>query len=63
MAGVVAAAEGVGARLVVLGNIYGYGKEAPSSFDFRLASGSDKRQGGLVRTAMWEQALGSAVPV
>ena len=30
LAGVVAAAEGVGARLVVLGNIYGYGKEAPS---------------------------------
>jgi nucleoside-diphosphate-sugar epimerase len=61
MDGVVAAAESVGARLVVLGNIYGYGKEAPSPLTSAspLAPSSVK---GRVRTAMWEQALGSAVP-
>jgi nucleoside-diphosphate-sugar epimerase len=61
MDGVVAAAESVGARLVVLGNIYGYGKEArsPVTSASPLAPTSVK---GRVRTAMWEQALGSAVP-
>jgi nucleoside-diphosphate-sugar epimerase len=61
MDGVVAAAESVGARLVVLGNIYGYGKEARSPLTpaAPLAPTSVK---GRVRTAMWQQALGSAVP-
>jgi nucleoside-diphosphate-sugar epimerase len=61
MDGVVAAAESVGARLVVLGNIYGYGKEArtPLTSASPLAPTSVK---GRVRTAMWEHALGSAVP-
>jgi nucleoside-diphosphate-sugar epimerase len=61
MDGVVAVAESVAARLVVLGNIYGYGKEAqpPLTSASPLAPTSGK---GRVRTAMWEQALGSAVP-
>jgi nucleoside-diphosphate-sugar epimerase len=61
MDGVVAAAESVGARLVVLGNIYGYGKEArpPLTSASPLAPTSVK---GRVRVTMWEQALGSAVP-
>jgi nucleoside-diphosphate-sugar epimerase len=61
MDGVVVAAESVGARLVVLGNIYGYGKQArsPLTSASPLAPTSIK---GRVRTAMWEQALGSAVP-
>jgi nucleoside-diphosphate-sugar epimerase len=61
MDGVVAAAESIGARLVVLGNIYGYGKAArsPLTSAASLAPTSVK---GRVRTAMWEQALGAAVP-
>lgn len=61
MTGVVAAAEAIGARLVVLGNVYGYGEGArsPLSSGSPLAPTSIK---GRVRAAMWEQALGSAVP-
>lgn len=61
MEGVVEAAERVGTRLVTLGNIYGYGKEArsPLTSAMPLAPTSIK---GRVRTAMWEQALGTGVP-
>src|SRR5882757_10824002 len=61
MDGVIAAAESVKARLVVLGNIYGYGKQAgsPLTSAAPLAPTSIK---GRVRTATWEQVLGSAVP-
>jgi nucleoside-diphosphate-sugar epimerase len=61
MSGVVAAAQSVRARLVVLGNIYGYGSAArsPLTADLPLVPSSVK---GRVRTAMWEQALGSEVP-
>jgi nucleoside-diphosphate-sugar epimerase len=61
MDGVVGAAQSVGARLVVLGNIYGYGKEArlPLTAASPLAPTSVK---GRVRTAMWEQALSSGIP-
>jgi nucleoside-diphosphate-sugar epimerase len=61
MEGVVTAAEDVGARLVVLGNIYGYGEgaESPLTSASPLAPTSVK---GRVRVAMWERALASAVP-
>lgn len=61
MEGVVAATEGIKARLVVLGNIYGYGQNAPSPLveTAPLAPTSIK---GRVRTAMWEQALNAGVP-
>jgi nucleoside-diphosphate-sugar epimerase len=61
MDGVVAAAESVGARLIVLGNIYGYGKDAPSPLTTATPMNPTSVK-GRVRTAMWEQALGSAVP-
>jgi nucleoside-diphosphate-sugar epimerase len=61
MDGVATAAERVGARLVVLGNVYGYGKGAASPLTAAapLAPTSIK---GRVRTAMWERALASNVP-
>ncbi|RCS21811.1 NAD-dependent epimerase/dehydratase family protein [Phyllobacterium salinisoli] len=61
MSGVIDAAESVGARLVVLGNIYGYGAGArsPLTPHFPLAPTSVK---GRVRTAMWQHTLGSTVP-
>lgn len=61
MAGVVTAAEGVRARLVVLGNIYGYGREAPSPLTSAMPPAPTSVK-GRVRNSMWEQALGSAVP-
>ncbi|MGV1794484.1 NAD-dependent epimerase/dehydratase family protein [Rhizobium sp. A37_96] len=61
MDGVATAAEIAGARLVVLGNVYGYGKGAASPLvpTAPLAPTSIK---GQVRTAMWERALTSNVP-
>lgn len=61
MSGVVAAAQRVGARLVVLGNVYGYGEAAPAVLvpDLPLAPTTVK---GRVRVAMWQQALQSTVP-
>jgi nucleoside-diphosphate-sugar epimerase len=61
MDGVATAAESVGARLIVLGNIYGYGKGAgsPLTAAAPLAPTSIK---GRVRTAMWERALASNIP-
>lgn len=61
MSGVVSAAENAGARLVVLGNIYGYGEGAQSPLTpaSPLAPTTVK---GRVRAEMWQQALVSAVP-
>lgn len=61
MDGTIAAAERVGARLLVAGNIYGYGAEAPSPLRDALPLAPTTVK-GRVRTAMWQQALGSAVP-
>ena len=48
-------------RLIVLGNVYGYGSEAPSPLTAAtpLAPTSVK---GRVRAAMWERALAANVP-
>lgn len=61
MEGAAAAAENVGARLVVLGNIYGYGERAQSLLTSAspLSPTSVK---GQVRVAMWERALAAKVP-
>ncbi|RAZ92834.1 oxidoreductase [Mesorhizobium hawassense] len=61
MEGVTAAAEKLQARLVVLGNVYGYGSEAqsPLTSSAPLAPTSVK---GRVRVAMWERALSAGVP-
>lgn len=59
--GVASAAESVGARLLVVGNPYGYGEHAPSQLtpDLRLKPTTVK---GRVRVAMWERALSSRAP-
>ncbi|MDX8508227.1 NAD-dependent epimerase/dehydratase family protein [Mesorhizobium captivum] len=61
MDGVAKAAEKLRARLIVLGNIYGYGGRAksPLTSTAPLAPTSVK---GRVRTAMWERALSANVP-
>ncbi|MDQ0475190.1 NAD-dependent epimerase/dehydratase family protein [Labrys wisconsinensis] len=61
MDGVVVAAERVGARLLVAGNVYGYGEGAPSPLTAAapLAPTTVK---GRVRAAMWQRARASAVP-
>jgi len=61
MDGVTRAAEIVGAKLVVLGNVYGYGANAmgPLRFDQPLDPTSRK---GTVRTIMWQRALRASVP-
>lgn len=61
MDGVTRAAEIVGAKLVVLGNVYGYGANAsgPLRADQPLDPTSRK---GAVRTIMWQRALRAAVP-
>ncbi|KAA1184896.1 NAD-dependent epimerase/dehydratase family protein [Rhizobium tropici] len=61
MDGVVRAAEIVGAKLLVLGNVYGYGANAtvPLRFDQPLDPTSRK---GTVRTIMWQRALRADVP-
>ncbi len=61
MEGVAEAAAKLKARLIVLGNVYGYGGEAPSPLTAAtpLAPTSVK---GRVRTAMWQRALAADVP-
>lgn len=61
MDGVATAAARVGARLVVLGNIYGYGESAGSPLvpSMPLAPTTVK---GRVRTRMWERARAANVP-
>jgi len=59
--GTVRAAEAVGAKLIVLGNLYGYGKntENPLRSDMPLDPSSKK---GTARTIMWQRAARSGVP-
>lgn len=59
--GCVRAAETVGAKIVVLGNLYGYGEgaESPLKPDLALNPTSNK---GTARTIMWQRAFRSSVP-
>lgn len=59
--GTVQAAEAVGAKLIVLGNLYGYGKngESPLRSDMPLDPNSKK---GTARTIMWQRAVRAGVP-
>jgi nucleoside-diphosphate-sugar epimerase len=61
MEGVTHAAESIGARIVVLGNTYGYGAVAPSQLSPDLPPRPTTVK-GRVRADMWERALSSAVP-
>lgn len=59
--GTVRAAETVGAKLIVLGNLYGYGENAhsPLRSDLSLDPTSKK---GTARTIMWQRAVRADVP-
>lgn len=61
MDGVTRAAENVGAKLIVLGNLYGYGSNPEGLLgpDQTLDPSSRK---GTVRTIMWQRALRASVP-
>lgn len=61
MDGTVEAAEDVGAKLVVLGNLYGYGESAPNPLTPGLALDPTTRK-GTVRSIMWQRAVASGVP-
>jgi nucleoside-diphosphate-sugar epimerase len=60
MEGVAGAAEKTGARLVIAGNVYGYGENAPSQLSPDLPM-SPTTVKGRVRAAMWKCALSSSV--
>ncbi|RWA73824.1 MULTISPECIES: NAD-dependent epimerase/dehydratase family protein [Mesorhizobium] len=59
--GAVQAAEAVGAKLIVLGNLYGYGEntENPLRSDLPLDPSSKK---GTARTIMWQRAARANAP-
>jgi nucleoside-diphosphate-sugar epimerase len=59
--GTVKAAESVGAKLVVLGNLYGYGENAATPVSPELPLDPKTRK-GTVRTVMWQRAAAAAVP-
>ncbi|MBB3137952.1 nucleoside-diphosphate-sugar epimerase [Rhizobium pisi] len=61
MDGVTRAAENVGTKLIVLGNLYGYGSNPEGLLrpDQPLDPSSRK---GTVRTIMWQRALRASVP-
>ena len=61
MDGTVKAAEQVGARLLVLGNVYGYGGEAVTPLTPDLEPDPTTRK-GTTRHIMWQRALRSNVP-
>ena len=61
MEGVATATEILRARLIVLGNVYGYGSEAQSPLTSAAPLAPTSIKGG-VRAAMWERALASGVP-
>ncbi len=61
MDGVTRAAEIVGAKLIVLGNLYGYGANAASPLRPAMPLDPTSRK-GTVRTIMWQRALRAAVP-
>ncbi|TPN48183.1 MULTISPECIES: NAD-dependent epimerase/dehydratase family protein [unclassified Mesorhizobium] len=59
--GTVRAAETVGAKLVVLGNLYGYGQNADSPLRSDLSLDPTSRK-GTVRTIMWQRSVRADVP-
>ncbi|MDI4235490.1 NAD(P)H-binding protein [Bradyrhizobium sp. Arg237L] len=59
--GTVKAAEETGAKIVVLGNLYGYGESATSPLS-PLAPLNPTSRKGTVRGIMWERAARSNVP-
>lgn len=61
MDGTVKAAEAVGAKVVVLGNLYAYGDAAPMPLTPRLTPDPTSRK-GTVRDIMWQRAVRSDVP-
>ncbi|TIO06154.1 NAD-dependent epimerase/dehydratase family protein [Mesorhizobium sp.] len=61
MDGVTRAAEMVNAKLIVLGNLYGYGANAKGQLRPDLPLDPTSRK-GTVRTIMWQRALGAGVP-
>ena len=61
MDGTVKAAEQVGARLLVVGNVYGYGAAAVSPLTADLEPDPTTRK-GTTRHIMWQRALRSNVP-
>ena len=61
MDGTVKAAEQVGAKLLVAGNVYGYGEGAASPLTSDLEPNPTSRK-GTVRHIMWQRALRSSVP-
>lgn len=61
MDGTVKAAEQVGARLIVLGNVYGYGERAASPLTPDLEPDPTTRK-GTARHIMWQRAVRSNIP-
>lgn len=61
MDGTVKAAEQVGAKLLVVGNVYGYGAQAVSPLTPDLEPDPTSRK-GTTRHIMWQRALRSSVP-
>ena len=61
MDGTVKAAEQVGAKLLVLGNVYGYGERAASPLVPDMEPDPTTRK-GTTRHIMWQRALRSSVP-
>lgn len=59
--GTVRAAEAVGAKLIVLGNLYGYGQNADSPLRSDMALDPTSRK-GTARTIMWQRAVRANVP-
>ncbi|WP_342202926.1 NAD-dependent epimerase/dehydratase family protein [Mesorhizobium carmichaelinearum] len=59
--GTVRAAEAVGAKLIVLGNLYGYGENADSPLRSDLPLDPTSRK-GTARTIMWQRAVRASVP-
>ncbi len=59
--GTVRAAEAVGAKLIVLGNLYGYGENADSPLRSDLPLDPTSRK-GTARTIMWQRAVRAGIP-
>ena len=59
--GTVKAAETVGAKVVVLGNLYGYGENAATPVSPALPLDPTTRK-GTVRAIMWQRAAAATVP-
>lgn len=61
MDGTVKAAEANGAKLIVLGNLYGYGAGAPQPLTPDLPADPGSRK-GTVRHIMWQRARAAQIP-